>query len=833
MGHVGCNAHSDCGRTLRDVQRPSLPQSLGLLVAVSLVAGILTAGMSLPFVGGVGLGARSATNDFVSLPAILKAKPLPQLSTIVADDGTTKIATFYSQDRINEPLSAIPMRMQQALIDVEDVRFYEHGGVDFKGTLRALLHNGSSTSGVQGGSTLTQQYVKNVLLQNATTKKAREAATADNLTRKIKEARLAIGLEQIESKSEILDNYFNIAYFGDGAYGIGAAAKHFFKEKVQNLTLDQSALLAGLVQSPAAYNPRYYPQAATTRRNIVLGQMLKYHSITQVQYTRAVARPIHLVIKNEPNDCASTTVASYGYFCEYVKDYFKITPGLGLSLLRRGGLTVTTTLDPKIQAAAQAGIKGYVFPKEPDHVASAEAVVQPGTGDVKALAVSTPYGNDAKKGQNSEDYAVDEKYGGSPGFHAGSTFKLFVLTAALKEGIPITTSINAKGTMDIQGYTTCNGQSAGDYPVSNDDPAASKNYNLATGTWYSVNTFYAQLELRTGICTPVKLAEEMGVTQGTGKPPEQVPSFVLGSGATYGFSPLDVAGAYATIANHGKYCPPVVITSIVDRSGHSYPLPKERCKTVVPPGLADTVTSIMEGDLTQPGATATSDQLTDRPAAAKTGTVDNYDGSWFAGFTPQLASAVWTGVPRSSQQTLEGLTFGGRLYDFPVFGATVSGKIWQATMNAALQGQPVAELPPPDPFYANGLTTSVPPVDGDSVSDATSQIDGAGFTAAVETTAVNSNEPLGTVAFTSPGGGTSAASGTTVEIFVSNGVAPKPTITPSKKPSSPPPTGPAGGKSSPPVTPPVSPTITPPVSPSTHPTHSPGHEPKRHRHRHR
>jgi membrane peptidoglycan carboxypeptidase len=433
------------------VQRPSLPQSLGLLVAVSLVAGILTAGMFLPFVGGVGLAARSATNGFVSLPAVLKQKPLPQLSTIVADDGTTKIATFYSQDRISVPLSKIPMRMQQALIDVEDVRFYEHGGVDFKGTLRALLHNGSSSSGVQGGSTLTQQYVKNVLLENARTKKAREAAIADNLPRKIREARYAIGLEQVESKSEILDNYFNIAYFGDGAYGIGTAAKHFFHEPVQDLTLDQSALLAGLVQSPEAYNPRYYPKAATARRNIVLGQMLKYHSITQLQYNNAVARPIHLHIFTQPNDC---TGSAYPYFCDYIKDYFKTTPGLGLSLLRNGGLTVTTTLDPKIQAAAQAGIHGYVFTKEPDHVASAEAVVQPGTGDVEALAVSTKYGNDAKKQENSVDYAVDEKYGGSPGFHAGSTFKLFVLAAALKEGIPVTTSIEAKGTMDIQGYTS-------------------------------------------------------------------------------------------------------------------------------------------------------------------------------------------------------------------------------------------------------------------------------------------------------------------------------------------------------------------------------------------
>jgi membrane peptidoglycan carboxypeptidase len=813
------------------VRRPSLPQSIGLLVAVSLVAGILTAGMLLPFVGGVGLTARSATNSFVDLPSFLKAKPLPQLSTVVAADGS-KIASFYSQDRIIVPLSQIPLRMQQALIDTEDVRFYEHGGVDIKGTLRALLLNGTKGSVTQGGSTLTQQYVKNVLLENATNKKQREAAIADTLARKIREARYAIGLEQVESKPEILDNYFNIAYFGDGAYGIGTAARHFFNEPVQDLKLDQAALLAGLVQSPEAYNPRYYPVAAKTRRDTVLGQMLKYHSITQAQYTAAVARPIHLHIKNQPNDCDSIAPGStaskegYGYFCEYVRDYFKKTPGLGLSLLRRGGLTVTTTLQPKVQAAALAGVHGYVFSKEHDHVAAAEAVVQPGTGKVEALAVSTPYGNDAKKGQNSIDYAVDEKYGGSAGFQAGSTFKLFVLTAALKEGIPINTSIKAPGTITVPGYTTCAGLSAGSYTLSNDDPAASRSYNLATGTWFSVNTFYAQLEQRVGICAAVKTAESMGITQGTGKPPEQVPSFVLGSGARYGFSPLDVAEAYATIAAQGDYCPPVVITKIVDRSGHSYPLPKPKCKQVVPKGLANTVASIMHGDLTEPGATATSDNI-DRPAAAKTGTVDDYRGSWFAGFVPQLAAAVWTGVPSSSQRSLEGLTFGGHYYGGPVFGATVSGKIWQSTMEAALAGKPVIQLPPADEFYDHGLTTPIPDVAGESVSSAESDLIAAGFSPTVASGAVNSSEPLGTVAKTSPAGGSGGSTGETVTIYVSNGVKPKPTKSPKPGKSNSPPAHPTNPPTTPPVTPPASPSVTPPpVSP--HPTHSP---PKHSRHR--
>jgi membrane peptidoglycan carboxypeptidase len=304
-----------------------------------------------------------------------------------------------------------------------------------------------------------------------------------------------------------------------------------------------------------------------------------------------------------------------------------------------------------------------------------------------------------------------------------------------------------------------------------------------------------------------------------------VPSFVLGSGARYGFSPLDVAEAYATIANQGTYCPPVVITKITTATGQNIPVPNGKCHRVVPNGLANTITSIMHGDLTVPGATATSDNLSDRPAAAKTGTVDEYRGSWFAGFTPQMAAAVWTGVPSSSQRSLEGLTFGGHTYDYAVFGATVSGRIWQATLNAALAGVPVVPLPAADQFYDHGVTTPIPDVDGESVSSAESDLIAAGFSPTVASGAINSTEPLGTVASTSPGGGSSGSTGETVTIYVSNGVAPKPTHSP--KPGKSPPAHPTGKPTNSPA-PPVSPPVTPPPTPTspthpTHPTHSPSH----------
>jgi len=789
------------------VRRAPLTQSISLLLAVSVVAGVLMAGMLLPFVGGVGLVARNASDSF-TVPAILKRKPLPQVTKVLDVNGHT-IATFYDEYRKSVPLSAIPLITQKALIDTEDVRFYEHSGLDIRAALRALLSNGSSGGVSQGGSTIAQQYVKNVLVENARTKKQREAAVADTLARKIKEARYAIYLEQHYSKSQILDWYFNIVYFGDGAYGIGAAAKHYFNERVQDLTLVQSAMLVGLIQSPEAYNPHYYPDAAKVRRNVVLGQMLKYGSIDQPTYDAAITKPIKLDIHTPGNTCSSS---KYPYFCSYVENVFDKTPKLGSDLLRRG-LTISTTLDPKMQKAANAGMHQYVYSYEPSKVAGAEALIEPGTGKIRALAVSTKYGNDPKKHENSINYAVGTKYGGSAGFHAGSTFKLFVLAAALKEGIPLSTRISSPTTVTIDGLTNCKGQPVESWSPSNAGDGESGTFNLETGTWYSVNTFFAQLEERTGLCEPVKLAAAMGVKQGTGKPIEQVAPFVLGAGAQTGFTPLNLAAAYATMAAHGKYCRPIAITKIVDpRSGTTYDPPQPKCEQVVPEGLANTVTDILHGVLTVPRATGTIDNLTGRPAAGKTGTLDNNTGSWFAGYTPQLASAVWVGIPSAPNKSLNYLRIGPTSYS-AVYGATIAGRIWQSTMNAALQGYPILQFTGPSSYYEIGVRLTIPNVVGQSPSDASATLSQAGFTPQIVAGTVYSTQKLGTVARTDPPGGYSASKGTVVRIYLSNGT-PAPVNTPKQHPSNPPPTNPGGG-----------PTTTASPSPSNTPTKGHGHGP--------
>ena len=779
------------------MRRPRTLPRLGLLTALAVGTGVLLAGVLLPVVGGVGLAARSETNYFVNQSTALCSPSLPQTSKILDANGNV-IAHFYDEDRRIVPLSSVPQIMQYSLLSVEDVRFYEDNGIDIKGAVRALFANGSSGSVQQGGSTLTQQYVKNVLLQCGD-----KGATSDTLSRKVREAAIALNLSRTESKAQILQGYLNIVNFGDGAYGIGAAAQHYFGEPVSELTLSQSALLAGLVQAPSAYDPVVYPTAAKERRNVVLGQLLKYHFISQDRYDAAINKPLGLHVHRLGNGCEAS---KYPWFCSYVEAVLE--KQIGRRELLRGGLTIKTTMKPRVENAAEKALRNYVPARNPEHVAGAEAVVQPGTGRIIAIADSPHYGDDAKKGQSDINLAVDEQYGGGiyGRFDAGSTFKMFVLATALKEGLPLSTSIYSPGTLtDYAGYSDCAGNPEVYSPsISNaGGEAESGTYNLLSGTWFSVNTFYAQLEQRVGICEVAHTAASMGVSQANGQPLEQIPSMVLGA-QRYGLSALDMAGAYATLAAHGKFCPPTALVSITDSKGNAVPLPPEHCSQVLDPSLADTVTAVLEGVLTKPGATAAGVGDPGRPAAAKTGTSDNDDTSDFAGYVPQMAAFVSVGRPAHPLLTLDDMTLGGRSYG-EVFGATLAGPIWKATFETALAGVPVESLPTElGGEFVQGSRSGVPDVSGESVSAAEATLRQAGFNPVVSSGEVDSYLPEGTVAKTSPEAGAELPAGATVTIFISNGQAPT-------LPTAPPPAG-----SSPPTT-----TTTSPPPTKTPPGHSP------------
>lgn len=763
------------------------------LAGMSVVAGLLVAALIIPTACSVGIGVRDTANWFNDTPS-LTAQPLAQRSRIVASDGST-LATFYFENRIElAKLDQVAPIARKAVLAIEDSRFYQHGALDSKGTVRALVNNLHGGTNTQGGSGITQQYVKNLLAETAKTKQEREQALAITPGRKLRELRYAMSLERVLSKDEILRRYLNIAYFGDGAYGIEAAARHYFAVSAADLDLPQSAMLAGLVQNPLAYNPALHPKAGADRRNVVLGRMSALGWITAAQATAAQRRPPVLHITQADNGC---TTSKAPFFCDYAQreiltnPVFGHTPEERKALLQRGGLTIQTTLDWKVQRAAQRAVDDHVPARNSAHKAAAETLVEPGTGEIKGMAVDRRLGPDSRPGTTWINFAADADHGASIGMPSGSTFKVFTLAAALDQGLPFGTRLEAPNDFTPTGYRNCQDQRVGDPNTTlhnAGDGEGGKTFSLVTGTWHSVNTFFLGLEKKVGLCETVQMAEKLGMRQANGKPLQQFPSFTLGFNPV---SPTRLAAAYAAFAARGRYCDPIVFKKITDATGKELPVPSANCHQAIDKGVADGVNYVLTGVLTK--GTAQGNEI-GRPAAGKTGTVDNFSAAWFAGYTPDLASAVWVGDPRGGfRYPMDSLCMDGNCYG-QVFGATIPAPIWHDTMVDALDGTPQHDFhAPPSEYFSKGSgedNVGVPDVRGMKVADAVRTLRSAGFTTTVDPTPVTSGQyPKGTVADTSPGAGSSAQPGTVITLYVSKGQAsgppPPPTFPP---PTFPPPT---------------------------------------------
>ena len=778
---------------------------LAMLLVVSLVAGVLAAGLALPVVGAAGAVARNSAQSFDTLPSDLQTPPLPQTSVILAADGSV-IARIYSENRIVVPLKSIAPVMQHAVVAIEDSRFYEHGGVDIHGALRALAANLQSGSVQEGASTLTMQYVRNVLVVSAQTDAERAAARAVNTGRKLREMRLAIGLETKWTKAQILEGYLNIAYFGAGAYGAEAAARRYFSTSAAKLTLSEAATLAGIVQQPVAFDPLLDPAAAQQRRDVVLDRMLQLGDITQAERDAAAAIPMAQMLK--PRQVANgCTTSGAPFFCDYVMHVLLNDPAFGKTaddrkaLIDQGGLTIRTTLDTKAQSAAQASIEKYIPYNDPSGKAAALAMVEPGTGNIKAMAENRRWGVSGV-GYTTYNYAVDSAEGGTVGMQAGSTFKAFTLAAALEQGIPLNQPIAAPQTKTFTGFTDCNGNKFAPYTLSNSTGAGT--FNLRTGTALSINTFFVEVERRTGICRPVEIAEALGVHSGAGKPLQRVPSFTLG---VDNVTPLTMAEAYATFAAHGKHCESRAIVSVTDRNGKQLAVPPVRCSQVLDPAIADGVTSILAGVIDGPIGGRTGQPMSlGRPAAGKTGTTDSNSAVWFVGFVPQLSTAVWAGDPRGGfGHPMQNVTINGRFYP-QVYGKSIPGPIWRETMQAALKDVPVVRFPALDPTVIRGITVTVPSLAGLTPTQAAAKLSALGLSSVVVPTQVNSTYPVGTIDHTDPAAGRSVSPGTPVSLYLSNGTPPPPTTAPTAS------AGPSAGGTAGPA-----PSTAPPVVPTPSP----------------
>ncbi|MFI6793985.1 transglycosylase domain-containing protein [Nonomuraea sp. NPDC050383] len=666
------------------------------LIAAGAAAGVLTAAIALPAVGGAGVTANTAMKEINLKPENLEEPPLPERTTLHDTNGK-QIAQFYFENRQSVSLDKVAPIMQTALISIEDFRFYQHGPIDVEGTARALVKNMTTGGVTQGGSSITQQYVKQVLVNAAETPEEQQAAIAPTVSRKLNELRYAMAMEKKYSKNQILEKYLNIAYFGAGAHGVQAAARRFFDKPASELNLVQAATLAGAVQNPARTDPsvgKKAQKALVDRRNTVLDRMAQLGKITPQEAAEAKTKKLGYKGIAAPGGCEES---KYPYFCLYVQneilnnESFGKTPQERLKLLQRGGLKIKTTIDPKMQAAAEKAIKQYVSTK--DKPAASQAMIVPGTGEIKAMAASRKFGGNKKKNEVSYNIVADAKHGGGVGFQQGSTAKAYTLATALEEGykygdgFPSPAGYRAPS---FGSFRDCKGNRVGDpsHEVHNSSEGGGGFKTLQTGTWGSVNTFFMKLEERVGLCKVVELAKRLGLKRADSGRLGEYETFTLGINEV---DPVTVANSYAVFASRGQYCKPLAITEITDRYGKVKQF-KPKCSKVMDPEVADAVSGILSGVFTK--GTMQEVGGIGRDAAGKTGTTDDYTAAWFAGYTPNLASAVSLGDLRGAfKHKLIGVTIGGRYYSY-VYGATISGRIWKTAMLGALKGVEAADFNP-------------------------------------------------------------------------------------------------------------------------------------------
>lgn len=726
------------------------------------VAGGLVVTAGLIPATAVGIAATGVVvNEWDAQPDNVPTPPLPGRTKLYNSDGK-KIAEVFSTNRIPVAADRQGTLVRQAVVAIEDARFYTHAGVDPIGTVRALVATSGGDS-VQGGSTITQQYAKNLRLTQAAIQAGgeasdedRDALTARSWKRKIAEAHLASQLEKQMSKDDILTGYLNVGYFGSGAYGIQAAARRYYSVDATQLTISQAATLAGVLQSPVNLDPRLNPDRSIVRRNQVLAAMANQGMITAAQEQNARQEPITLKTSLPEQGCQNAG-RDWGMVCDSALTELKTAEWLGaegLSLLRAGGLTVQLSVDPAAQTEVVSAAKDVIPANH--RVANAITMVEPGTGYIKGMASNRAFGEG--KGATEIPLATVKK------FAPASTFKLFTLVAALEDGIPLSTTlpggseyVSSKFDNPPGGYHNAEGLSA-------------SNVSIAKATEMSINTAYVQLEEQVGIPAIADSAKRLGITSigqpGTNAyPGKKEGTFALG---VRDVSVTDMAGAYAAIAAHGRWCPPTLVKSVTLPNGTVINNPVEqRCKQAVDPAVADTAASVLKGVIDN--GTGKPAALPGRPAAGKTGTGDDNSSAWFAGFTPQLASVVWTGDPKSPNNNLHGV-----LGYETVYGGTLPADLWRAGMTSYLNDKPVRQIASVDPAY---LLAPGRPVDdqvimidvaGQSIEDAKPTLEARGLKVEIveDSTTGGAWVRPGVIVGQQPEPGSRIAPGSTVKLTV-------------------------------------------------------------------
>ena len=609
--------------------------------------------LSLVIVGLGGATAYAFVLEWLKeLPDISSpdAFKVAQPTTVYSADGKL-LAKLYLENRTVVKFSQIATDLPNAVVAVEDERFYEHRGIDLVGIVRAAAIDIAAGEVEEGASTITQQYIRNTILS--------EERTDITVARKVREMYLAAELEKRLSKQQILESYLNTVYFGEGAYGAEAAARTYFSKSAKDLTLPEAALLAGLPQLPGRLSPFENPDYATKRRNQVLARMLKNGYVDQATHDAAVATPVALKRTEEPEN----GIYRSHYFVAHVKKLLQ--QKYSSAVVFKGGLKVYTTLDTKKQRYAEEAVKRGLGEKgDPD---CALVSIDPRNGHIKALVGGKNYN------KNKFNLATQGKR------QPGSSFKTFVLVTALEEGFSPNTYVNSSSPATIP-----TGKYAPAWVVNNSEGSGHGMVTLAKGTQSSINVVFARMIKELGAKKVARVAKKMGIGS-------EIPAYLSIALGSQNVTPLEMASAYGTLATGGVHYAPIAITKVVDASGKTIYQAKPKGKRALEHSIAYAATKVLKGVVTN--GTARRAQI-GRPVAGKTGTSQNYRDAWFVGYTPQLVTSVWVGYYKSEKSMTS-------VHGMRGFGGTLSAPIWADYMSKAMKGMKVLDFESaPAPKYS-------------------------------------------------------------------------------------------------------------------------------------
>jgi membrane peptidoglycan carboxypeptidase len=777
-------------------ERSQLPRILGAAV----LAGVLLAAMVAPVAVGVGVlsnqiadSAQRVSNSVVNTQLTIDQMPLV---TTVQDRNGAPLVYLYDQYRLPATFNQISDAMKAAVISVEDRRFYLDKGIDPLATLRAVLHNSSGGS-LQGASTITQQYVKNYLINvvDRGDPANQLADQADNVSRKLREAEIAVRLDRNTPKNDLLTGYLDLVEFSGNIYGVGAAAAAYFHTTPAQLTVPQAALLAGMVNNPNLYNPYTHPDQALGRRNVVIDAMVAAGSLTKAQADPAKAAPLG-VVPDGPTIPGSSCIAAApdaGFFCDYVVSYLRQS-GFTTDQLDTGGYTIRTTMDPLAAAAVKAAVERNV-PSAQDGVANTFALIKPQGGghEVLAMVANRNLGTNAAAGEVSTNIVANA----SNVFGAGSSFKIFTTAAALEEGVVgfgtnLPNPYGACFTPPITNrYTRC-------YPVQNDGTSYPNPISLQNALATSPNVAFVNIERQAGMPAVLRMAQRLGLrhtlqTNAAGGIPITDPGDPLAHDPRYnepqskffnnllsftlGVSPvstLEMANVSATLTDHGRWCPPSPVLSMTDRHGNAVPLQQQPCEQVVAPGLADTLLAGLSQD-TRIGTSAGAARAAkwNRPDIGKTGTTNSSESVAFVGAVDgYAASSMLFADGRHPKELCPGPPVHLGDCGHGAFGGTVAAPPYFQAMNQILGAQPDQPVPAPDPNYlkAGNHGQVVPYTVGEQSTDAQADLGKAGYP--VGAAPQPSAAPPGQVIGQSPQG--NVPPGTPITLYTSTGESPAP-----------------------------------------------------------